>query len=173
MLKILVLECLIICCLYTDIKEKRIPNIFTFSGVVIGFVINFIDGNLLSSIKGTAFSLLIFLLMYKIGYIAAGDVKFMAAVGAITGLEFTHIAVPIVIMAGTLVSLILLAYKRTLKQVLYGSLYDLKYRILIFFGTRKICLEKADLGTVTQIPYMPAIAAGINIAVIVHYIYLI
>ena len=69
-------------------RERRIPNWLTFSGIVVGFVLN----GVVNGLAGLEFAGLGFLIasaIYMVLYIihakSAGDVKLMAAVGAMVG----------------------------------------------------------------------------------------
>jgi prepilin peptidase CpaA len=71
-----------------DIRERRIPNWVTVSGVVAGLVLNgflYEWPGLMSSLKGLGLALLIYFPLFAIRAMGAGDAKLMAAVGSITG----------------------------------------------------------------------------------------
>lgn len=74
----------------TDLRSSRIPNWLTGSSMVIAMgthtYLNSIGG-LLFSLAGLGAGLGLFLLLYLMGSIGAGDVKLMAAVGAMLGAE--------------------------------------------------------------------------------------
>lgn len=98
-----------------DIKEKRIPNKLTFPSIIVGFI-----GNLIVlGFQGIPFSFLgflagflVFMLPYALGAMGAGDVKLMAAVGAIMGWKFTLISALYTTIAGLIVALPIYIYKR-------------------------------------------------------------
>ena len=71
-----------------DIKSRRLPNWLTLSGLVVGFGLQIhtrgVHGGL-EALLGAALGGLVYLGLYAIGAMGAGDVKLMAAVGAIAG----------------------------------------------------------------------------------------
>src|ERR1051326_8835145 len=74
--------------IYTDLLSSRIPNWLSFPAVGFGLIVHSYVGGFhggLFSLSGLGAGLGIFLILYVSGSIGAGDVKLMAAVGAITG----------------------------------------------------------------------------------------
>jgi prepilin peptidase CpaA len=74
----------------TDIRFGKIPNWLIMGGMAIGFFghasISGISG-MLFSLKGLGSGLALFLGLYLIGGMGAGDVKLLAAVGSFIGAE--------------------------------------------------------------------------------------
>src|SRR5690349_15418627 len=74
----------------TDLRSSKIPNWLTLSTMVAGLLghslLNGLPG-LLFSAKGLGLGLAMFLLLYIIGGMGAGDVKLLAAVGSFIGAE--------------------------------------------------------------------------------------
>jgi prepilin peptidase CpaA len=74
--------------LVTDVRHRRIPNWLTASTLVIGLVANTalhgLDGAV-SSLEGAALGLAILLPFYLFRTMGAGDVKLLAAFGAVLG----------------------------------------------------------------------------------------
>ena len=74
----------------TDIHRRRIPNWLTLSGVCAGLALNtFLSGwrGLGTSVAGLLLGFGAYLLLYALRAMGAGDVKLMAALGAIIGPE--------------------------------------------------------------------------------------
>jgi prepilin peptidase CpaA len=71
-----------------DIRQRRVPNWLTLSGVLVGIGLNVFlyetDG-LWFSLKGLGLALLIYFPLFAIRAMGAGDAKMMAAVGAMVG----------------------------------------------------------------------------------------
>ena len=71
-----------------DTRFRRIPNWLNLSGVVLGFGLNVLcshlDGAVLS-IEGLLLGTAVYLPLYLLRGMGAGDVKLMAAVGALVG----------------------------------------------------------------------------------------
>lgn len=71
-----------------DLQRRRVPNWLTFGGVLIGVGLNAFlpsGAGLLPSLKGVGLALLIYLPLHLLRAIGAGDVKLMAAIGAVVG----------------------------------------------------------------------------------------
>src|SRR5699024_8977725 len=109
---------------YTDIRYNKIPNWLTIGGVVAGIgyhVITGMIGGLLYSLLGITVSSFVLILLYLFKALAAGDVKFFAGVGAITGMEFSLYAILYsVIFAGIIGAIIMILFKfNALKKFLF------------------------------------------------------
>ncbi len=73
---------------WSDLRTRRIPNWLNLSGLILGIALNayFERGEgLRSALFGFALALLIYTPLYLIRAMGAGDVKFMAAIGAMVG----------------------------------------------------------------------------------------
>src|ERR1700684_2543241 len=71
-----------------DIPYRRIPNSFTASGVLLGLAMNtFLYGwaGLWASLEGLAMGFGAYFILYSMRAMGAGDVKLMAAIGALVG----------------------------------------------------------------------------------------
>jgi prepilin peptidase CpaA len=75
---------------WADLRTRRIPNWLNLSGLILGIGLNtfFHQGDgLRLALTGSCLALLIYIPLYVIRAMGAGDVKFMAAIGAIVGPE--------------------------------------------------------------------------------------
>ena len=73
---------------FFDLRSRRIPNWLTVSGACLGLGLNFFLGEfpgLWMGAKGLGLAMLVYLPLYVIRAMGAGDVKLMAAIGAILG----------------------------------------------------------------------------------------
>ncbi len=71
-----------------DIRFRRIPNWLNLSGLVLGFGLNLLFFQIhgaVTAVEGLLLATAIYLPMYMLRGMGAGDVKLMAAVGAIVG----------------------------------------------------------------------------------------
>src|SRR6266404_9200165 len=71
-----------------DFRYRRVPNWLTLTGVVLGIALNaflFETEGLWMSLKGIGVAFLIYFPLYLLRGMGAGDVKLMAAVGALVG----------------------------------------------------------------------------------------
>ncbi len=82
------LAAVLVTAMWTDLRSSRIPNWLTFSTMGFALVGHASLGGLrgaIFSLAGLGIGLGLFLILYVSGSIGAGDVKLMAAVGAIMG----------------------------------------------------------------------------------------
>lgn len=102
---------------YFDVTEKRIPNLITFPTVILGLLLNIIMYGLngvVISISGLLVGMAVFFIPFAFGVMGAGDVKFMAAIGAIMGWKFTILSAIFSAAAGMFVAIGYLIYKKEL-----------------------------------------------------------
>jgi prepilin peptidase CpaA len=73
---------------YTDLRKRRLPNWLTVPGFAVGLVANSVLGGwggLKNSLLGAALAFALLLAFFLLRSLAAGDVKFAAALGAYFG----------------------------------------------------------------------------------------
>ena len=71
-----------------DLRWRRVPNSLTLPGLILGIMLNtilFQREGLWSSLLGLGLAFLIYFTLYLLRGMGGGDVKLMAAVGAIVG----------------------------------------------------------------------------------------
>jgi prepilin peptidase CpaA len=98
----------------TDLRSSRIPNWLTFPAVGFAFVVHAWLGGFpgaLFSLGGLGTGLGFFLLIHLSGGIGAGDVKLMAAVGALIGPYGALLSGLLAIMVGGLYALGAMCYQ--------------------------------------------------------------
>jgi prepilin peptidase CpaA len=150
---------ILVICLITDLKERKIYNKIIFPGLIIALLLNFILGSwngLLDSVEGLFIGLGILLIPYLMGGMGAGDVKLLALVGAFKGTLFVlYTAIYMALLGGIIAIGILLFQKgvlQRLRSVLYfvvGKRYGMKIPLILSKDAMK-----------TTYPYGVAIAGG-------------
>lgn len=111
---IIVLAPLLIAAIYTDLKWSRIPNWLTVSAMGIGLLMQTWVGGLhgaLVSLAGLGVGMGLFLLPYACRGIGAGDVKLMAAIGAIVDPAGALSVAILSVLAGGLYALCAMTYQ--------------------------------------------------------------
>ncbi len=84
----IVLLCFVLVAGAYDLRFRRIPNWLNLSGIVVGCGLNtLLTGwhGLVTALLGMVCALLVYIPLYLIRGMGAGDVKLMAAVGAMAG----------------------------------------------------------------------------------------
>jgi prepilin peptidase CpaA len=78
-------------CVYTDIAKRKVYNFTTFPVIILGIGFNLLYfglPGLKDSLSGFAVGFIFMFIFYLLGGLGGGDVKFMAAVGAVKGFDF-------------------------------------------------------------------------------------
>lgn len=145
-----------------DIAQRRIPNWVNASLVgaaLLVYVVAFQWAGLFFCCKGLAFGFLLLFVPYLLGGIGAGDVKLMAAVGAVLGVEYTWQAFLGIAISGGVAAIGLMAVRgelllrlRRVGLMLYGLVSGL--------GLEALKVERSTLKR-DGIPYGVVIAVGI------------
>ena len=107
-----------------DLASRRIPNWLTVSGVVVGFGIHIsLAGahGIWVSAAGMALALLVYFPLFALNALGAGDVKLMAAIGAITGPLPWFVIFVATCLVGGLLALIVVMSKRRLLVTLWNT----------------------------------------------------
>ncbi|MFP4176699.1 MAG: A24 family peptidase [Planctomycetota bacterium] len=165
---------LLVITVYTDLARGKIYNWATLPAIGLGVGVNFVLGgvfdggmtgaNLTSSLLAMALVALLFGWPYWRGGIAAGDVKFMLAVGALGGLHrlFTPYALLYSSLIGALMAVLVFIWR--------GELISGVGRAIRFtFSARRVDMMEKDNEAgedhkLITIPYGCAIATGTIIA---------
>jgi prepilin peptidase CpaA len=118
-----------------DGRQGRIPNGVVLFGMVAGLVLYAAsDGpdGLASSVEGLGLGLLLLGPIYLLGFLGAGDVKLMAAVGSLLGPGALFETLPYIFICGGVLALAialargeLAALARNLTRILNGAAIDL------------------------------------------------
>lgn len=145
--------------LFTDIKSRRILNIVTFPSMLIALTYHIAtlgwEGFVFSS-KGLSIGVGLLLIPYLLGGMGAGDVKLMAAIGALMGTSFVFYSFIYTALIGGFISLFLLVKQKGLVNLLRLILYN-----VIFFRSNLslVPVKKENHSNIT-FPYGVAIVIG-------------
>lgn len=122
---VVIVVVMLLCASYYDIREKRIPNFLTFSGMGAGIIINIVSSGLKGlqfSIIGFLFGIAVFFIPFAFNFMGAGDVKLMGAVGALMGWEFTLSALLYAAIAGGIIVIILSIFNKRIIKIFFAFL---------------------------------------------------
>ena len=139
--------------LITDLRSRRIPNWLTLSALLAGISVNLwlhgVDGGL-QALAGAAIGFAVLIPFYAIHAVGAGDVKLLAAIGALVGpVGLVPVAVYGGIVGGIL-SLFLLA----------------KHGRLTFTVQQALMMRMVPAQSGIKAPYAVAIAGGVYLALV-------
>ena len=150
MLNILLVILLLICA-YTDFKHRKIYNMVLLPALLLGFALNLWENGLIGykeSLLGMLLGAALLLIPYFMGGMGAGDVKLLAAIGAIGGIGFVFQVFVFTALVGGLMALIAALKSGTLMLTLIRAA-----------NPRVTGNLNEQVGSAT-IPYGLAIAAG-------------
>ncbi len=107
-----------------DVRYRRIPNWLTVLGVCLGFTVNGLigppEGGLLFALAGLATGFGVYMILYLLRAMGAGDVKLMAAVGALVGWQRWFGIFFVAAIVGGIMALILVTVRRRLGKTLWN-----------------------------------------------------
>lgn len=127
----LTLFALLISSAYTDVKAGKVYNSVTFPAFLLGLVLAYARGTiddgqggryLINSLAGALLGGGLFAVFYWLGGLAGGDVKLMAAIGALKGFMFTCYALLYTSIVGAILAVGMLIWQGRLWDGLRGSL---------------------------------------------------
>ncbi|MCK9221419.1 MAG: A24 family peptidase [Limnochordia bacterium] len=138
---------------YTDYRTNRIYNIVTIPLIGFGFAANSIYygfTGLVSSLLGCLLSSAPLFIAFLLGGLGGGDVKLMAAVGALKGIDFGILALFFTVTVGALWALVLLAKHGELgsliQRLVTGRLTDCSSKLTLPYGIAITCGSLLALG---------------------------
>lgn len=146
-----------------DIRVRRIPNALTatMAGVGVGLAASGVSGvSLGASVAGFILGFLLMMPGHLLGATGAGDVKFMAAVGAIVGPALVVSAFLFTAIAGGVLAVAVALRRQRLAATLAGT-----GRLIKAPGQVKHEIQAATVAS--RFAYGPAIAIGSVLAALV------
>jgi prepilin peptidase CpaA len=167
----IILTLVVVVAAWHDIRTRHIPNWIPVSGALLGVVFQIWHSGLqggLTSIFGAALGLGIFLPLYMLGGMGAGDVKLFGAVGALVGPASLIIVFVFTGLLGGLAAGILAAWKGRLRHTLQQT-----GELMLDAG--KMQWEHARAVTAAagadalRLPYGAVIAAGALLSLVVRH----
>ena len=110
----------------TDLHSRRIPNWLTLSGVCFGLFLNWTTSGwagVENSLAGMMLGFGCYLVLYCLRAMGAGDVKLMAAVGAIIGPGDWMSVFMASALAGGVLAVILMVWKGRIQETLWNTFF--------------------------------------------------
>jgi prepilin peptidase CpaA len=159
---ILILSCSVVA-VFTDVAYQKIYNWLTLPVAIAGLAFNFaflgLPG-LISAIKGLGVGFSFLFIFYLLGGIGGGDVKLLAAIGAVGGYPYIFQVIVLMALVGGLLAIALSLTNQSLR-IAFKRLFQLLLQLV----TPGLVVESKEFGGVDKknlkvIPYGVAIGLG-------------
>ncbi|MCM3765806.1 prepilin peptidase [Neobacillus niacini] len=125
-----ILIIILLICLFTDLKYRKIFNIITIPTIIFAVIHNSLiagyEGFLFSA-KGFFVGLIVFLIPYLLGGMGAGDVKLMAAIGALMGTSFVFYSFIYTGLIGGFIAIVLIVKNNGLKNLIKSLIFNVVF----------------------------------------------
>jgi prepilin peptidase CpaA len=162
-ISLIIVAALVLTAAVTDFRRRRIPNWLTLGGVLMGLLLHTATGGwagLGLATKGMLLGFGVYFILYVLHAMGAGDVKLMAAIGAMVGPSNWMAVFTATAVAAGVVAIVLMVAKGRVRQTLWNVAYILGE--LIRF--RPPYLRRSSLDVrhpcALTMPHAVAIAAG-------------
>jgi prepilin peptidase CpaA len=146
-----------------DVRQRRIPNRLLAASLLIALALHLASGTpsalLTTYLAGFGVGLLMFLPLYLLGGMAAGDVKLMATVGAFLGPALVFQASLATYICGGVMALLIVLFKRRGSDAL-ANVGALLHPLLLRFQGQAMAPDGLPAPSVGGMPYAVAISAG-------------
>jgi len=152
-----VLLVLLAICFYTDAARQRIYNVVTLPAIAVGLLLNLALAGLTGlkmSVLGAAVGFCALFLLFILGAMGGGDVKLMAAVGAIKAYPFVVSSLVYSFLVGGFIGIAVLIWKQKFWRTTYGLLRWSIGKVLPFPS------QPLDPKTMEKVPFGVAIVIG-------------
>jgi len=155
MFALVVLAVMLAVAVYLELKERRIPNWLTFSGMALGLLISYLDGmgSFWSSLGGLTIGFGFLFIFYVFGGVGGGDVKLMGAAGTLMGVKLIEPALFYTAFIGAFLAVILVVWRKDFWMRIGWGLKQLAF-------WRKDGKTQIAPSTPVAVPYGLAIAIG-------------
>ncbi|SOC37258.1 A24 family peptidase [Ureibacillus acetophenoni] len=164
MIEIVLLLVLLIS-IVTDIYSRKILNVVTIPAILVGLIYYTVHSGLNGlwfSFSGFILGLVLLLIPFLFGGMGAGDVKLMAAIGALMGTVFVFHTFLFTALIGGVISIFILLRRMNIKQVI-AHMY---MTFIVFRGKTKEVHVSTEQKYKFSFPYGIAIVLGAFIAYI-------
>jgi prepilin peptidase CpaA len=157
---------------FYDLRVRRIPNWVNLTGASLGIALNgYFEGwaGAATAIGGLLVALCVYLPLYALKGMGAGDVKLMAAVGALAGLGNWLLIFITTALLGGLAALALVLWRKRVNQTLLNL-----SAILGQLAKCKVPAEHDDTLSIQndkslKMPHGAVIAAGVGLFLVIHW----
>jgi prepilin peptidase CpaA len=146
-----------------DIRQRRVPNVLTMGVASAGLLLAMAGlgtETVGGALGGLALGLALLLPAHVFGATGAGDVKLLAAFGALLGPADVFDAFLRAAILGGVLALVVALWRGRLRETLYGT------AMLVTMRNRAVTALIEHPAANNRFPYAPAIACGAVLAVL-------
>jgi prepilin peptidase CpaA len=149
----------VVVAVFKDVKNRRIPNWLTASGLAAALLLRLVMGreSLVDGLSGAGLAALVSIPFFAIGALGGGDGKLLIAIGGFMGPSRMVGALLIIALVGGALA-VFDAYRRGILLMVWLNVVEL-FKHWLTFGKKGKRIGLSSPGAVT-IPYGVAIAAG-------------
>jgi prepilin peptidase CpaA len=154
----------------TDIRARKIPNLLTFPAIVTAMGYHVATTGLQGfffSAGGMMLGIALFIMLYMMGGMGAGDVKLMGAVGAALGPKGVFMATILTGIVGGIYAIIVLIKHTTVKTLIRRWGNPLK---TVFMKAQYIPVPESDSEKKHSLHYGIAIACGTVLYIVMNIV---
>jgi prepilin peptidase CpaA len=144
-----------------DIRQRRVPNVLTMGLASVGLLLAMAGMGTVTlggALGGLALGLALLLPAHVFGALGAGDVKLLAAFGALLGPGDVFDAFLRAAILGGVMALAVAVWRGRLRETLYGT------AMLVTTRNRTMAAAIEHPAANNRFPYAPAIALGATLA---------
>ena len=168
-----VLLLLLVTAAVIDFRSRRIPNLLVVCGAVYALVFNTVfpqwhNGTVLFPLAGLGLGLLLFLPLYLLRAMGAGDVKLLAMCGAFLGPNEIWRAALVILMTGGLLGIVFVLANGTALRVIQNLTNLLRVGALDTMTGSVPSLRIPAGVSAGRLPYGVAIAVGTAAYLVLH-----
>jgi prepilin peptidase CpaA len=160
---LLVLAVVLAVGVYVELRERRIPNWLTLTGMGLGLLIGYLHGTTAFwvSLGGLAIGFGFLFIFYVFGGLGGGDVKLMGAAGALLGADLIKPALVYTTFIGAFMGVMMVVWQRDFWMRVSRGFWR-----LAFWRARGA--EPEETPAAIAVPYGVAIAIGCLLAILVR-----
>ena len=149
-----------------DIYQRRIPNWLVLTGVVVGIAFSLNEGGLTlyDSLLGLVIGIGILFIPFALGWLGAGDVKLLGAMGALLGVRLLPRVFFYTALCGIALALVSIMLRGVNWGVLQGTWRDFKLLVASRGQTKPPTVTERVAAGNHALPYGVAIALGALVA---------
>lgn len=152
-----------------DLRYRKIPNWIAVNGFITALVLHLLVGGLpgiRTSLAGFAAAFIVYFVLYLLHAMGAGDVKLMAAVGAVAGIRWWFLILILTFLTGAIMAVFLAVSKGKLRPTLWNTAY--LARELISFRLPWLARKELDVKNpeTLRLPHGLSIAIGAILSLI-------